>query len=1119
MQTLHHYDNCGQMMFIVVIVGTANLKIMNRDYSRTEYVFGSDALSKMQKAEFLIIGADGLAQEIAKNLSLTGVSAIRIFDPTPTSYRDLSSSPFLRLEDAKSGAPRDKAIAPHIQQLNPLCVIEVVSNLSFSTAEALIKPSKVVIQTCCLPNLPLGHLGDVCHAAGVPYILCTTNGLSGRLFCDFLARHTVLDVDGERCEDITLSSCIVEAAPSHAGANGMHGWRFFFATSKTHDLSDGYTVLIRDLKFIAVDGNGVQQSNVSMERLEQLVNQQIWSINVTGHSRFEAAPCDCSVSTEICSFLSELKHNGLEVLHLRGGYVKRVKEPLDMPFLAYSEAAKAPQYSDLMVDFSKLGRSDVLHSIYCAITEAAYMGHASASSLLAPETIWNSELARANLDKLITFCNEHKTSRPLLGACLPELTNADNRTLLETFLMTYNGQIAPLVSFMGGWGAQEALKCVSGKYTPIHQFYYYECFEALPPKDSPFHPLNGGFESPKAVLRPGDRYEGQRMLFGDRLQDLISHASLFVIGAGALGCELLKQFALIGAATRPQALLDLTDLDNIENSNLSRQFLFREKDIGKMKADVAAASVKLMNPELNIKAHCLRVGEETEDVLNSEFWQSKTVIVNALDNVPTRMYVDGRCCLYRKPLLESGTLGQKANMQVIVPWLTEMYGSQRDPETGDDPACTIHNFPNTIVHCIVYATSEFKGIFEQGCADFAKLKTDGLHAFVDNLLKNKDTIETRLLQMQTICMKLSPCVNIIDRACNWACALFEKYFILTVEKILSDFPVDAKDKDGNNFWSGEKRPPHKLVYDANNPIHRDFILTAARLYTVILGKEVDISSETVASIAMAYFATSPSSPTKVSILTREVAAKQISNFLNYTYNMENISQLLADDCLFDQEFMKQLTVWGAAPRALVFEKDDLTNGHVQYIASLANLRAENYDIPTVDYNEARRLSGSIIPAMVTTTASVVGLVGIEFYKVLLWNNPDASVRHPIDDYKSAFFNFALPSLQLSEPGPCTFVECSTTKEKITPWDSIELPKTVTVQEVIDYFVSRYKGEVDSIIFNTRMVYSSFGNGAAVLNKRLAELVSDPPGQIFFIVGCSDPETYDEIEVPKLCLVN
>lgn len=69
--------------------------------------------------------------------------------------------------------------------------------------------------------------------------------------------------------------------------------------------------------------------------------------------------------------------------------------------------------------------------------------------------------------------------------------------------------------------------------------------------------------------------------------------------------------------------------------------------------------------------------------------------------------------------------------------------------------------------------------------------------------------------------------------------------------------------------------------------------------------------------------------------------------------------------------------------------------------------------------------------MVTTTASVVGLVGIEFYKVLLWNNPDLSARHPLADYKSAFFNFALPSLQLSEPGPCTFVECSTTKEKIT----------------------------------------------------------------------------------------
>jgi len=59
-----------------------------------------------------------------------------------------------------------------------------------------------------------------------------------------------------------------------------------------------------------------------------------------------------------------------------------------------------------------------------------------------------------------------------------------------------------------------------------------------------------------------------------------------LVGAGALGCEILKFIALAGACTNKQ--LDVTDLDSIENSNLSRQFLFREKDVGKMKSFVAA---------------------------------------------------------------------------------------------------------------------------------------------------------------------------------------------------------------------------------------------------------------------------------------------------------------------------------------------------------------------------------------------------------------------------------------------------------------------------------------------------------------------------------------------------
>jgi len=63
-------------------------------------------------------------------------------------------------------------------------------------------------------------------------------------------------------------------------------------------------------------------------------------------------------------------------------------------------------------------------------------------------------------------------------------------------------------------------------------------------------------------------------------------------------------------------------------------------------------------------------------------------------------YMDRRCVYYKKPLLESGTLGTKANVQVVLPHLTESYSSSQDPPEKSIPVCTLKNFPNAIEHTL-----------------------------------------------------------------------------------------------------------------------------------------------------------------------------------------------------------------------------------------------------------------------------------------------------------------------------------------------------------------------------------------------------------------------------------
>ena len=73
--------------------------------------------------------------------------------------------------------------------------------------------------------------------------------------------------------------------------------------------------------------------------------------------------------------------------------------------------------------------------------------------------------------------------------------------------------------------------------------------------------------------------------------------------------------------------------------------------------------------------------------------------------------MDWRCVYYRKPLLESGKLGTKGNIQVVIPHLTESYGSTLDPPENTIPISSYKNFPFAIEHTLHWARDTFEGLF------------------------------------------------------------------------------------------------------------------------------------------------------------------------------------------------------------------------------------------------------------------------------------------------------------------------------------------------------------------------------------------------------------------------
>ena len=170
----------------------------------------------------------------------------------------------------------------------------------------------------------------------------------------------------------------------------------------------------------------------------------------------------------------------------------------------------------------------------------------------------------------------------------------------------------------------------------------------------------------------GHRSDGLRIVLGGDMIDKLAYTRLFMVGAGAIGCELLKNYAMLGVgvgkANQAKKVAGgsvvLTDPDVIEVSNLNRQFLFREKHLRKPKSSTAAAAAINMNKELkdNIIARLDKVHEGTSHIFTDQFFEGLTVVTNALDNVHARRYIDTRCVIAKTPLLESGTLGPKGHV-------------------------------------------------------------------------------------------------------------------------------------------------------------------------------------------------------------------------------------------------------------------------------------------------------------------------------------------------------------------------------------------------------------------------------------------------------------------------
>ncbi|MBT3344250.1 MAG: HesA/MoeB/ThiF family protein [Gemmatimonadetes bacterium] len=156
------------------------------------------------------------------------------------------------------------------------------------------------------------------------------------------------------------------------------------------------------------------------------------------------------------------------------------------------------------------------------------------------------------------------------------------------------------------------------------------------------------------------RYDRQMMVdgWGEEGQQRLAASTVFIAGVGGLGSPVSIYLAAAGVGR-----LVLCDIDVIDLSNLNRQVLYADADVGQPKASVAAAALRRLNEQIEIVEHVERMTADNIDDLAG----SSDLIVDCLDNFPTRYVLNELCLRQGMPLVHAGVWGLQAQVAFLQP--------------------------------------------------------------------------------------------------------------------------------------------------------------------------------------------------------------------------------------------------------------------------------------------------------------------------------------------------------------------------------------------------------------------------------------------------------------------
>ena len=1014
-------------------------------YSRQVGLYGFETMKKIMKMNIFLFGMRGLGIEIAKNIILAGPNSVSIFDPNITKINDLTSNFYLTKEDVEKKKRRDKAVIDKLSLLNPYVKVKIIEtnnileNIKNNLEDKDSKYDIVVISEYISPE-EIIEINEICRNNNIGFIYTSELGIFGFCFVDFGNDFKVIDTNGKE----PLKYCVKSITKAKKGI-------------VTIDTTAG------NLKL----GNNKKVTFKEIEGMTELNNCDPISIKYLKDDSLEIS--DTSNFSDYISGGIMIEVKSPKVFHFAS-----LKERFETPF---TEEDGIPEQTDA----SKANTNEIIHIGIIALNKFYKENNC------LPE-LNNKEQAKILLSYGKEIYEKKKNLYWLNGIEdeLEDFHQIFEKVILRISLWA-RAQISPISSFLGGISAQEIVK-YTGKYIPIHQWIWFDFSETVENLDQNIE---------RNLMN--DRYDDQIAIYGNKIQEDLCNKNIFIIGAGALGCEFLKTFALMGISTNKDKKVTITDNDNIEISNLNRQFLFKQDNIGEPKSIIASNEVKKMNKDFNIYSMKARIGIENENIFNEEFWKKQDFIINAVDNIEARLYISEQCILNQRILIDSGTLGTIANSHVIIPFKTTQYSPPRQENTEQRAIamCTLRNYPTLIEHCIEWARDNFDGYFvnvleelkrfSENKKEFLK-QLDKLNNFDEQIKVLKNIIKYSKL---IINKNYDDCLEIAFNEYN-------QKFNNDIIQIITDNPPDSINEDGSKFWSMNKRVPIPLPFNAEN----NLIILYIKKYADILANSLSISikyddNEYIKNKCLSFkiekFIPISKKNNKNSFSKRyNITKENESNEEKKQRKMKKIQEI-------ESRLQKQKEIYEKLKEKVnkvntpdyshnneifkirEFEKDDDSNGHIEFLYAASNLRATNFRIDNCDIYKVKMVAGKITPAVATTTAGIVGLVSLQIYSLCQSKDlkyvRDCNIHMTYNHY-----SFISPMACENINNNGSNENIIYIPEKFTIWDFLEIKNSFNIKEFIKYMKKQFDINIDSIICNNLNLYESNSNNNNIDDK-------------------------------------